>query len=132
MRRQKLLTHANSSIACSFSFSLNLAITYPKSKVLCRMVFFLCLKIQFFSREGIGFSLVLRILLAPCFRSCDNLSLAENCFLRAFSLKKTEEILTVEFTRLGRCFLDWATAVAGEADRELTCVTFTCHSSGPI
>ena len=39
---------------------------------------------------------------------------------------------TVEFTRLGRCFLDWATAMAGEADRELTCVTFTCHSSGPI
>ena len=31
----------------------------------------------------------------------------------------------MEFTRLGRCFLDWATAVAGEADRELTCVTFT-------
>ena len=35
---------------------------------------------------------------------------------------------TVEFTRLGRCFLDWATAMAGEADRELTCVTFTCFT----
>ena len=39
---------------------------------------------------------------------------------------------TVEFRRLGQCFLDWATAVVGEADRELTCVTLTCHSSGPI
>ena len=28
--------------------------------------------------------------------------------------------------------LDWAIAVGGEADRELTCVTFTYHSSGPI
>ena len=30
------------------------------------------------------------------------------------------------------CSLDWATAVVGEADRELTWVTFTYHSSGPI
>ena len=45
---------------------------------------------------------------------------------------KLKRMSTVEFTRLGRCFLDWATAVAGEADRELTCVPFTCHSSGPI
>ena len=39
---------------------------------------------------------------------------------------------TGEFHRLGRCFLDWATAVVGEADRELTCVTLIYHSSGPI
>ena len=39
---------------------------------------------------------------------------------------------TVEFRRLGQCFIDWATAVVGEADRELTCVTLTYHSSGPI
>ena len=39
---------------------------------------------------------------------------------------------TVEFRRLGQCFLDWATAVVGEADRELTCVTLIYHSSGPI
>ena len=39
---------------------------------------------------------------------------------------------TVEFRRLGQCFLDWATAVVGKADRELTCVTLTYHSSGPI
>ena len=32
-----------------------------------------------------------------------------------------DQIGTVEFTRLGRCFLDWATAVAG--GRELTFVT---------
>ena len=37
----------------------------------------------------------------------------------------------MEFTRLGRCFLDWATAVAGEADRAPTCVTFTCHGRRP-
>ena len=30
------------------------------------------------------------------------------------------------------CFLDWATAVVGEADQELTCVTLIYHSSGPI
>ena len=41
-------------------------------------------------------------------------------------------IPTVEFRRLGQCFIDWATAVVGEADRELTCVTLTYHSSGPI
>ena len=28
--------------------------------------------------------------------------------------------------------VDWATAVVGEADKELTCVTLTYHSSGPI
>ena len=39
---------------------------------------------------------------------------------------------TVEFRRLGQCFLDWAIAVVGEADRELTCVTLTYHSSGTI
>ena len=39
---------------------------------------------------------------------------------------------TGEFCRLGRCSLDWATAQVGEADRELTCVTLTHHSSGPI
>ena len=39
---------------------------------------------------------------------------------------------TVEFRGLSQCFMDWATAVVGEADRELTCVTLTFHSSGPI
>ena len=38
------------------------------------------------------------------------------------------KLTTGRFTRLGRCFLDWATAVVGEAERELTCVTFTCHA----
>ena len=42
------------------------------------------------------------------------------------------KMTTVEFRRLGQCFIDWATAVVGEADRELTCVTLTYHSSGPI
>ena len=28
--------------------------------------------------------------------------------------------------------VDWATAMVGEADRELTCVTLTYHNSGPI
>ena len=27
---------------------------------------------------------------------------------------------TVEFRKLGHCFIDWADAVVGEADRELT------------
>ena len=39
---------------------------------------------------------------------------------------------TVEFHRLGQCSIDWATAVVGEADRELTRVTLIYHSSGPI
>ena len=39
---------------------------------------------------------------------------------------------TGEFPRLGRCFIDWATAVVGEADIELTCVPFTYRGSGPI
>ena len=37
-----------------------------------------------------------------------------------------------EFDRLGRCFIDYTTAGVGKAKRELTCVTFTNHSSGPI
>ena len=41
-------------------------------------------------------------------------------------------LYTVEFRRLGQCFLDWAIAVVGEADRELKCVTLTYHSRGPI
>ena len=39
---------------------------------------------------------------------------------------------TGELRRLGRSSLDWATVVIGEADRELTWVNFTYHSSGPI
>ena len=39
---------------------------------------------------------------------------------------------TVEFCKLGQCFIDWATPVAGEANRELTCLTLPYHSSGPI
>ena len=39
---------------------------------------------------------------------------------------------TGEFRRLGRCFADLATAVAVEADIELTCVTFTYRGNGPI
>ena len=39
---------------------------------------------------------------------------------------------TVEFCRLGQFFIDLATAVVGEADRELTCVTHIYHSSDPI
>ena len=38
---------------------------------------------------------------------------------------------TGRFTRLGRCFLDWATAVAGEGDTRQLSVSFTCHGSGP-
>ena len=45
---------------------------------------------------------------------------------------KEATLITGEFRRLGRCSLDWATAVVGEADRELTWVTFTYHSSVPI
>ena len=40
--------------------------------------------------------------------------------------------ITGEFTRLGRCFLDWATTVAGEGDTHQLSVSFTCHGSGPI
>ena len=32
-----------------------------------------------------------------------------------------------KLTRLGRCFLDWATAVAGEGDTCQLSVSFTCH-----
>ena len=39
---------------------------------------------------------------------------------------------TVEIHRLNQYVLDWATAVAGEAYRELTHVSFTLHISGPI
>ena len=39
---------------------------------------------------------------------------------------------TIEFRRLGQWLIDGATAVVGEADRVLTCVTLTYHSSGPI
>ena len=39
---------------------------------------------------------------------------------------------TIEFCRLGHDIIDWASAVVGEADRELTWVTLTHHSSGPI
>lgn len=35
------------------------------------------------------------------------------------------QLSTVGFYKLGHCFIDWATAVAGEADRELTSVTFS-------
>ena len=44
----------------------------------------------------------------------------------------TDSYNTFEFRGLGQCFIDWATAVVGEADRELTSVTLTYHSSGPI
>ena len=40
-------------------------------------------------------------------------------------------LATVEYRKLGQCFIDWATAVVGEADRGLTCVTLIYHSSGP-
>ena len=33
---------------------------------------------------------------------------------------------------MGQCFIDWASAVAGEADIDLTDVTSTYHGSGPI
>ena len=46
--------------------------------------------------------------------------------------KKYSGRSTVEFRRLGQCFIDWATAAVGEADRELTCVTLTYYSRGPI
>ena len=36
--------------------------------------------------------------------------------------------ITVEFRRLGQCFLDWATAVVSEADSEMTGVTLTYHT----
>ena len=39
---------------------------------------------------------------------------------------------TVEIHRLDQWILDWTAAVAGEADRELTSVSFPCHSSAPI
>ena len=39
---------------------------------------------------------------------------------------------TGEFPRLGRCFIDWATAVVSEGDTCQLSVSFTYHSSGPI
>ena len=60
----------------------------------------------------------------PCYKTTD-----EETVIQQVS---RYNLYTVEFTRLGQCFLDWATAVAGEADREPTCVTLTCHSSGPM
>ena len=41
-------------------------------------------------------------------------------------------LVTGEFRRLGRCFIDWATAVVSEVDTCQLSVSFTCHSSGPI
>ena len=39
---------------------------------------------------------------------------------------------TGEFRRLGRCFIDWATAVVSEVHTCQLSVSFTCYSSGPI
>ena len=39
---------------------------------------------------------------------------------------------TGRFRRLGRCFIDWATAVVGEGDTCQLSVSFNYHSSGPI
>ena len=39
---------------------------------------------------------------------------------------------TVEIHRLDKFVLDWTSAVVGEADRELTCVSLTCHTTVPI
>ena len=56
-----------------------------------------------------------------------------NLTLQFYTIKAPDwRPYTGGFRRLGRCSLDWATAVVGEADRELTWVTFTYHSSGPI
>ena len=33
---------------------------------------------------------------------------------------------------MGQCLIDWATAVVGEADRELRCVSFTYHGRDQI
>ena len=45
---------------------------------------------------------------------------------------KDEQFSTGKFTRLGRCFLDWATAVAGEGDTRQLSASCTCQGSGPI
>ena len=42
------------------------------------------------------------------------------------------EAYTGRFRTLGRCFIDWATAVIGEGDTCQLSVSFTYHSSGPI
>ena len=39
---------------------------------------------------------------------------------------------TGEFILLGRCFLDWITAVAGEGDARWLYVSFICHGIGGI
>ena len=38
----------------------------------------------------------------------------------------------MRFRRLGRCFIDWASAVVGEGDTCQLSVSFTHHSCGPI
>jgi len=57
----------------------------------------------------------------------------KNLFYHNWSITDCEKG-TVEFRRLDQCFIDWAraTALVGEADGELTCVTLTYNSSGPI
>ena len=42
------------------------------------------------------------------------------------------KVATGEFHRLGRCFVDWATAVVGEGDTCQLSVSLPYHSSGPI
>ena len=42
------------------------------------------------------------------------------------------QFCTVEFRRLDQCFIDWATAVAGEGYTRRLSVTFTYQSSAPI
>ena len=40
--------------------------------------------------------------------------------------------ITGRFRKLGRCFIDWATAVVGKGDTSQLSVSFTYPSSGPI
>ena len=54
------------------------------------------------------------------------------CADTAFSSTSNLVFITGRFHRLGRCFIDWATAVVGEGDTCQLSVSFTYHSSGPI
>ena len=59
-----------------------------------------------------------------------------NVFLQSkvgiFSLPFSSKAYTGRFRRLGRCFIDWASAVVGECDTCQLSVSFTYLSGGPI
>ena len=52
--------------------------------------------------------------------------------MKGHQIGKIKTFNSGRFRRLGRCFIDWATAVVGEGDPCQLSISFTYHSSGPI